>query len=106
MALWGLPRKSHELRPKQCGLSDGSVTRARAITRVVPSIRWDADRLKRISATPCSGKVTNLDSIETGLGPHEHDVPETEPGPADHQHAKRRLKLDLKELWKYGFSNG
>ena len=57
-------------------LSDGSITRARAMVRVVPSLRWDAARVDAISATPYMEKPHQQDSIEAEPNPHDH--PDTE----------------------------
>ena len=37
------------------GLADGTVTRARAMTRVIPSLRWNRDRIEKLIATPHQG---------------------------------------------------
>ena len=86
------------------GLKDGTTTRARAITRVVPSARWDADRIQSISATSCTEKTKNLDIIENDMSPQDYDAAEHEPGPVDLQRAKRRLNIELKDHGEYGFS--
>ena len=57
-------------------LSDGSVTRARAMARVIPSMRWSAERIMKISATPFNEKQQGLDSIEGEESPHEHAAAE------------------------------
>ena len=64
------------------GLSDGSTTRARAITRVVPSARWDAGRVLRLSATTCQEQPLSLETIEAEMSPHDGDSAELEGMPA------------------------
>lgn len=87
-------------------LSDGSVTRARAMTRVVPSARWNAEKIMKINATPVNEKQTSLDSIEGEENPREHaasESPDVEPNP---QRATRRLKIELRDLGRFGFTRG
>ena len=43
---------------------------------------------------------TFLDVIEAGMSPNEFDVAESEVGSPDPQRIKRRLKIDLKDLWQ------
>ena len=50
------------------GLADGSVTRARAMVRVVESQRWVAARVLGVAGTPTSLSTTGFDVIEEEQG--------------------------------------
>ena len=88
------------------GLSDGSVTRARAMVREIPSLRWSLDRVDKLVATPIKEKVQQLDDIEAEASPHEHDQAEQPAEEVDSQRARRRLKIELKDLGLHGFTKG
>ena len=45
-------------------MADGSVVRARAMVRVVPSVRWDVRRLLAVSGTPTDLTTASFDVIE------------------------------------------
>ena len=87
-------------------LGDGSVTRARAMVRVVPSQRWDADKLSRLTATPFNEKQASLDSIEQEANPHEHAQSEQSQDEPDTLRARRGLKIELRHLGMYGYTKG
>ena len=59
------------------GLMDGTVVRARAMVRVIPSQRWDVERLRRVTGTPMSLNTAIFDSVEDATDPHR--------GPAGHR---------------------
>ena len=46
------------------GVHSGKVVCARAIVRVVPSIRWSSDRISKITVSPMTFKIGTLDHIE------------------------------------------
>ena len=48
------------------GLADGSIVTARAIVRLVPSLRWNFDKLGAIAGVPMDFKTKNYDVIERG----------------------------------------
>ena len=60
------------------GLSSGEVVYARAIVRVVPSIRWSPDLISKIQVSPLTFKAGTLDRIEEHHDPHAHVEPSTD----------------------------
>ena len=52
------------------GLLDGTVVRARAPVRVVPSQRWDKERLMRVSGTPMVLNTAHADEVENAEDPN------------------------------------
>ena len=87
-------------------LADGTITRARAMVRVIPSLRWDAPRVEAICATPLQERPTSLDTIEAEPNPHDHPETEQPPEDAESIRAKRRLKIELRDLKRHGYSPG
>ena len=71
------------------GLHDGSVTRARALVRTVPCIRWDFGRVQALTATPFQERPTKLDSIE-----------------AEETPTSTLIQNSLKTLWTLSEPNG
>ena len=99
--------RAFERHQKHFGPADGIVVRARAIVRLIPSARWDTQRLLAIATTPLTENCRRLDLLEQHEHPHAHhpadeaedvDVPESS-GP-------RRVKITLKDLRDHGFSEG
>ena len=84
------------------GVNSGEVVCARAIIRVVPSIRWSSDRISKIHVSPLEFKVGSLDHIEEAADPHAHPQPEIEP-PEDSR-SSRRLRINDSDVRKYGFT--
>ena len=52
-------------------LHDGTVTRARAMVRVVERLRWSLPRVENINVTPDMHTTATLDDIENHEGPHQ-----------------------------------
>ena len=61
------------------GLSNGHVTRARGMVRLVNDKRWSRERLERITVTPAAGRPIALDRLEEDPKPREGP-----PMPAEH----------------------
>lgn len=59
------------------GLNDGSVTCARAMLRVIPSLRWDTNKVGNISGAPTDMKIQHIDNIEQEADPHIHPDPKS-----------------------------
>ena len=81
------------------GLSDGSVTCARAMVRMVHRKRWDTDKIGNITALPMDYKTKHLDIIEQGSEPHAHAS--TEENPVDDESmptSRRRMQVTWKHL--------
>ena len=62
------------------GLAGGEVVCARAIVGLVPSIRWDADKVGIINVTPFDFKTHTQDVIEEDPQQHSHPVPSPDEG--------------------------
>ena len=89
-------------------LLDGSIVRARAMVRVIPDIRWDSHRAKRVTGKLFSLHDTSIDQIEESLDPHRGverraDGPESDDQP---EPLHRRLPILQRDLTKYGFTDG
>ena len=50
---------------------------------MVPRLRWDADRLMRVSGTPIALSTAHFDSIETAVDPHRGPVGHRDDGAED-----------------------
>ena len=91
------------------GTADGQVTRARGIMRLVESVRWDATRLNAVRAKPGAKAVDGIEQIEEDTYPHlgKDDKPreEEDPDVAAHKKAQMRLRITVKDLDKYGYSD-
>ena len=84
------------------GLLDGTVVRARALVRVLPSLRWDAERITKVSGTPLSMNVLNFDGIESHHDPHRGPPGHRHDGPdADTDQTTRRVQILLRDLLGY-----
>ena len=85
------------------GLANGDVVCARAIVRLIPETRWDADRIGAIRITPFEFKTKAQDIVEEDPDPHSH--PEPKSSDADPR-APRRLKIYDKDLGTFGYTSG
>ena len=83
------------------GLNDGTVVMARALTRVSVAGRWSISRVNKLSGIPGQHKLT-FDQIESEPEPHNFSSAETPP--EDGHGVRRRLKITLRDLGRYGFS--
>ena len=72
------------------GLASGGLVCARAIVRLVPSIRWDADKEGIIHVTPFHYKSRHHDVIEENPDPHSHTGPKPED---DATNISKRIKI-------------
>ena len=85
------------------GLANGDVVCARAIVRLIPETRWDADKIGSIRITPFDFRTKTQDTIEEDPDPHAHPEPKSsdaEPRPT------RRLKIYDKDLSRFGYTDG
>ena len=85
------------------GLNSGEVVCARAMVRVVPAIRWDADRVANIHVSPLGFKNNSQDRIEEEAEPHVHPVPDADVEDANRQ--SRRVPIFDADVKKYGFTD-
>ena len=87
------------------GTSDGQVTRARGVMRLVESVRWDAARLNRLKAKPGAKAVDGIEQVEDDVYPHlgkDDQPPEEEDPDAAKSKAQMRMRITVKDLEKYG----
>ena len=84
------------------GVNSGEVVCARAIVRVVPSIRWSSDRISKIDVSPFAFKIGTLDHIEESMDPHAHPQPATD-APEDPQQMCR-VRIFDSDVKKYGYT--
>ena len=84
------------------GISNGSVVQARAMVRLVPSARWDYDRISKIQGIPTMEKVRAADHIEEEIEPHKNL--DDDLADVDEQGLPRRLTITMADLRAHGFS--
>ena len=84
------------------GLVDGSIVTARAIVRLVPSLRWNLEKLGQVTGVPMDYKTKDYDAIEEDAAPHQH--PEDLDGEIIRE--ARRLQISYQHLRQHGFTNG
>ena len=84
------------------GLTSGEVVCARAIVRLVPSIRWDADKVGIIHVTPFDYKSRHQDVIEEDHDPHSHPEPKPDD---DAIGIQRRVKIFDSDLKTFGYTD-
>ena len=90
---WFIGRSIHSDQ-NYLALSDGTVTRARAMVRLLPTHRWDKTLLDVLTATPGDEQSPTLDLIEAEPNPHEHASAEhPEEVDEDTQAHKKRFKI-------------
>ena len=85
------------------GLASGDVVCAKAIVRLVPSVRWDMGRITAIPMSPSDSKSRNQDIIEEDPDPHSHPDPQT---PKEGQPAPKRLRIYDADLKNFGYTDG
>ena len=85
------------------GLPDGDVICARAIVRLVPSVRWNMDIIAAIKVNPLEFRAGHMDSIEEDPDPHAH--PEPKPMKQDGK-APKRLKIFDSDIKNFGYTEG
>ena len=85
------------------GIGSGEVVCARAIVRVVPSVRWSTDRVSKITTTPLTFKIGTLDHIEESRDPQAH--PEVVEEVADEAQQMRRVRIFDGDVKKYGYTD-
>ena len=78
------------------GLANGSIIAARAIVRLVPSLRWNLEKVGVISGTPMDFKTRDYDIIEEHEAPHTH--PDASEDPEMDESAFRRLRISAEHI--------
>ena len=86
--------------------SDGRVTRARAIVRLIETARWDATKILAVKGKPGDKFVDGLEKIEEDKQPHLGLDEEPPEGEDPHTKARMRMRITLRYLAKYGFTKG
>ena len=103
---WFMGRTAHSDH-NLLALYDGTVTRARAMVRLLPAHRWQRSFLGSLRGVPGDEKSLSLEHIEAEPAPHEHAsseyVEEKDDGPLAW---KKRFKITSEVLSKYGYSKG
>ena len=84
------------------GLSSGDVTTARAMVRLVPSLRWDLERASKVKMTPTTLKMANIDILESEDLPKKSDEPNLEE--SEEEKAKKRLKITTADIVRHGYT--
>ena len=85
------------------GLNSGEVVCARAMVRVVSSIRWSADMISKIHISPLTFKTGTMDKIEEHVDPHTH--PDPNPDSVEVVQQSRRLRILDADVRRYGFTD-
>ena len=88
------------------GLSDGTIATARAIVRLVPSLRWNIDKLGLITGVPMDHRTKTYDIIEEDEAPHMHPSGDGPVDVEDPEAASRRLRITSNHLRQHGFTDG
>ena len=86
------------------GLANGSIVAARAIVRLVPSLRWNMERLGMVKGTPMDFKTKEYDSIEEDVSPHTHPDDRDDQDLVEREN--RRMQISYPHLRQYGFTDG
>ena len=86
--------------------SDGKVTRARAIVRLVEGARWVTAKILGVQGKPGDKFSDGLEKIEEDIQPHLglDDQPEENMGEDVNSKAPMRMIITLRDLEKYGFT--
>ena len=102
MEVWHFLGRSLSSDQNYVGLSSGEVVCARAIVRVVPSIRWSPDMISRINVSPLTFKIGTLHKIEEQSEPQAH--PEPNPDDVETAPQRRRLQISDADILRYGYT--
>lgn len=86
------------------GLANGSIVTARAVARLVPSMRWDAGKVGAIAGVPMDYRTKDYDVIEEDAAPHSH--PEPVEDPETEEIERRRLRITFEHLKTHGYTQG
>ena len=88
-------------------LHDGTITRARAIVRLLPQHRWNNSFLEKLVGVPGDEKSISLRQIDSEPNPHQHAASEyPEEQEEGHLAAKKRFKITAEVISKYGRTDG
>ena len=94
------------------GLANGNVTRARSIMRLTPERRWSMERIQNITGTPLHPNPLDTEHDLDRLPDHHANADDTlrdadadAPGEPEGR-ARPRLRITLRDLNKYGFTEG
>ena len=86
------------------GLANGSIVTARAIARLVPSLRWSMEKVSLVTGVPMDYKTKEYDAIEEETSPHTH--PEDMEDQEMDVSASRRLRVTPELLAEHGHTSG
>lgn len=74
------------------------------MVRLVPSIRWDADKVANIPGVPMDFRTQHFDIVETDDNPHAH--PEDKVEGESEQPKSRRLQISDRHMVQFGYTDG
>ena len=103
MKIWYISWPIHVVGSELHRLSNGDVVCARAIVRLVPSVRWNMDLIAALKVTSFDCKSNTQDLIEEDPEPHSHPDPQT---PKEGQRAPKRLRIYDADLKTFGYTDG
>ena len=86
---------------KVVGLACGEVICTRAIVRLVPSIRWDVEKVGVINVTPFDFKTRTQDVIDQDPEPHSHPEPSPDEGAT---RVSKKLKIFDSDCDDFGYT--
>lgn len=78
--------------------------RSRAILRLAPGARWDAEKIPAIQKTQLQENNRLLDDVEARQDPHEFPAVDR-PDPLQLESQRRRAKITLTDLQAHGDSD-
>ena len=84
------------------GLGNGSIVSARAIVRLVPSLRWSLEKLGAVQGVPMDFRTKEYDIIEEDQAPHLHPEPNEDAEAVEP--SSRRLRITNGHLREYGYT--
>ena len=104
MVVWCVLCRSPYSDQNFVGLKNGTVVRAKAITRVIFDVRWNPDRLLNVTTTPLNEFQQAFDELEAIDAPEDHlDKPNTVPEVESSN--PRRVPIHRNGLKTHGFKH-
>ena len=86
------------------GLANGSIVAARAMVRLVPSLRWNLEKIGLVQGVPMDFKTKDYDKIEEEVSPHTHHEEREDPEASERE--TRRMQISYPQLRRYGYTDG
>ena len=76
------------------------------MVRIVPSLRWNLDKLGAITGVPMDFKTANYDIIEEAEDPQAHAPSDAPADAEDPDAASRRLRITDNHMRQHGYTPG